>query len=157
MLVAEIREILRTVHDPEIPVLDIVEMGIVREVTQDGEKVVVSITPTYSGCPAMEQIQEDLIAALKKEGIEQYEVKTVLNPPWTTDWLWHSAKEKLKEYGIAPPCHTTLTESGKEVLPTCPLCDSANVKLISAFSSTACKSMYKCLDCMEPFDHFKPY
>ena len=157
-------EVLEAIPDPEIPVVSIRELGILREVNErDGELEVV-ITPTYSGCPAMSQIEDDVRAALAGNGLAA-RVVTRLAPAWTTDWMTPEAKEKLRAFGIAPP-HTTAADNivrlsrrkpGDAAPVACPHCGSANTTETSHFGSTACKALYKCLDCMEPFDHFKPY
>ena len=155
----DLLEILTGVCDPEIPVLNIVEMGIVRDVEFIGNSVRVDITPTYSGCPAMKVIQDDIVVALNSRGFKNVSVNTVYSPAWTTAWLSDSTKLKLKEYGIAPP-----KESSNNVivlLPTkdnsmiCPFCDSSETQLRSEFGSTACKSLYYCNNCRQPFEHFK--
>jgi ring-1,2-phenylacetyl-CoA epoxidase subunit PaaD len=148
---------MEEVFDPEVPVLTIVDLGVLRNVEVIGETVKITITPTYSGCPAMKRIEDDIIELLKEKGIDKVEVDLVLSPAWTTDWLSESGKRKLKEYGIAPP----VDEVDKSVLfadpPTvpCPKCDSKYTKMISQFGSTACKAHYQCQDCLEPFDYFK--
>jgi ring-1,2-phenylacetyl-CoA epoxidase subunit PaaD len=157
-------EALESVPDPEIPVVSIRELGILREVTErDGELEVV-ITPTYSGCPAMGQIEEDVRAALAANDLHA-QVVTRLAPAWTTDWITDEAKRKLHAFGISPP-HAVKQDKavqfarrGPRTAPAvpCPHCGSANTTEISHFSSTACKALYKCLDCLEPFDYFKPY
>jgi ring-1,2-phenylacetyl-CoA epoxidase subunit PaaD len=157
-------EALEAIPDPEIPVVSIRELGILREVSErDGELEVV-ITPTYSGCPAMGQIEEDVRAALAANDLRAH-VVTRLAPAWTTDWITAEAKRKLRDFGISPP-HAVRQDkvvrfarsdaSGAETVP-CPHCGSDNTTEISHFSSTACKALYKCLDCLEPFDYFKPY
>jgi len=153
----EIWRYLEEVFDPEVPVLTVVDLGVVQkvELKDDGCKII--ITPTYSGCPAMKRIEDDIHEKLAEKGIEKVEVELVLSPAWTTDWISEIGKKKLKEYGIAPP----EDEVDKSVLfadPTvvpCPKCDSRNTKLISQFGSTACKAHYQCNDCLEPFDYFK--
>lgn len=148
---------MEEVFDPEVPVLTIVDLGVVRDVQVDGDKVKVVITPTYSGCPAMKRIEDDIVELLNEKGIADVEVELVLAPAWTTDWLSENGRKKLKEYGIAPPEN----EVDKSVLfaePTivpCPKCNSKNTRLISQFGSTACKAHYQCNDCLEPFDYFK--
>lgn len=143
-----IGELLEQVKDPEIPVISINDLGILREVNINGNHVEVVITPTYSGCPAMLEIQQDITKTLKEAGIEDFKVRTVLSPAWTTDWMTEEGKNKLREYGIAPP------DPSSNVVP-CPNCKSENTTLVSQFGSTACKALYKCNDCKEPFDHFK--
>ena len=149
--------LLSEIPDPEIPVISIADLGILRDVEVIGNKVIVSITPTYSGCPAMKAIETDIILKLKEKNFEA-EVKTVFSPVWTTDWLSEEAKEKLRVYGIAPPEKTSSDKNSLSLQPRiirCPRCNSANSELISQFGSTACKSLYRCLDCKEPFDYFK--
>ena len=148
--------ILEEVYDPEIPVLSIVDLGIVRDVRlsiNDKEELegAVTITPTYSGCPAMDVISMHIKMALLENGYTGIQIKQQLSPAWTTDWMSQKGKEKLSSYGIAPP---TGTINENPVVP-CPLCHSTNTTLISQFGSTACKALYKCLDCREPFDYFK--
>jgi ring-1,2-phenylacetyl-CoA epoxidase subunit PaaD len=150
--------------DPEIPVVSLREMGILRDVYMSDTGVEVVITPTYSGCPAMEQIRDDILQSLQQLGV-QGQVKTQLAPAWTTDWMSDSAKEKLRAYGIAPPnCQSTSTSQVvrftrrlQDDVVACPLCGSTNTTITSAFGSTACKALCKCLNCQEPFDYFKPY
>lgn len=156
--------ILESVPDPEIPVVSIRELGILREVNDVNGRLQVVITPTYSGCPAMGQIEDDIRAALAAAGMEAT-LLTRLAPAWTTDWMTPAAKDKLRAYGIAPP-HTNVADSGVVHFAArkpaddgvaCPRCGSTNTTETSHFGSTACKSLHKCLDCLEPFDHFKPY
>jgi len=156
--------LLEQVPDPEIPVVSIRELGILREVNEreDGELEVV-ITPTYSGCPAMEQIEQDVRALLAAHQL-QARVVTRLAPAWTTDWITGSARDKLREYGIAPP-HASAAQNVVQLARrkpmadavACPHCGSSNTTETSHFGSTACKALFKCLDCLEPFDRFKPY
>ena len=140
-----ILQILNGIPDPEIPVISVVELGVVRKIEIINDKIIISITPTYSGCPAMQQMEDDIHTELIKNGITNFELKTILSPAWTTDWMSDHVKEKLNNYGIAPP--------KKEI--KCPQCNSENVEIISEFGSTACKSLYRCLSCLEPFDFFK--
>lgn len=147
---------LRSVMDPEIPVLSVVDMGVIRHI-EVTDHLVVTITPTYSGCPAMNTIESDIIKCLEEDGYENVEVKTVLQPAWTTDWLTENGRTQLKAYGIAPPQGSTSKRSlflEDETVP-CPQCESKNTILVSEFGSTACKAQYKCKDCLEPFDYFK--
>ena len=151
--------ILSEVHDPEIPALNVVEMGIVRDVEFSGEAVHVEITPTYSGCPAMKIIEDDIIEAFRTIGYTNIFVNTVYSPAWTTNWLSDSTKEKLKAYGIAPPGKSTneviiLLPTIKETV-ACPFCESNETELRSEFGSTACKSIHYCNNCKQPFDHLK--
>jgi ring-1,2-phenylacetyl-CoA epoxidase subunit PaaD len=157
--------LLAPLTDPEIPVITLRELGILREVRDGSEGLQVVITPTYSGCPAMGQIEDDVKAALDAHGIAA-QVITQLSPVWTTDWMQPEAKEKLRAYGIAPPhaCEAVPSNVVQFAARTprassvaCPQCASFNTTETSHFGSTACKAMYKCLDCLEPFDYFKPY
>ena len=142
---ASIWELLKTIPDPEIPAVSIVDLGIVRNVEFDDDQFNITITPTYSGCPAFSFMKEEIIRHLETEGITNYQIDTALAPPWTTGWMNDKVKSKLKKAGIAPPY--------QEV--ACPICDSQNVQVISEFGSTACKALYKCNDCIEIFHHFK--
>ncbi len=154
----DIFSFLEEIPDPEIPVISIVELGVVRTVKINNNSVEIEITPTYSGCPAMKQMEDDIVSVLKAKGIEKITLKTVYTPAWTTDWLSAEAREKLRKYGIAPPDGTTSDKSvlmGKEKHIKCPRCGSQNTVLVSQFGSTACKALYKCKDCLEPFDYFK--
>jgi ring-1,2-phenylacetyl-CoA epoxidase subunit PaaD len=161
-------QLLEGLSDPEIPVITLRELGILREVREGDQGLEVVITPTYSGCPAMGQIEDDVRATLASAGL-QARVVTQLSPAWTTDWMAEAAKDKLRAYGIAPP-HACASEkpgsasvvqfaarSGQAETVHCPQCGSANTTETSHFGSTACKALYRCLDCMEPFDYFKPY
>jgi ring-1,2-phenylacetyl-CoA epoxidase subunit PaaD len=152
----EILKLLSEIPDPEIPVINISELGILRDVVVKENEVEVTITPTYSGCPAMKQIENDIVAKLKENGIENVKIKMVYHPAWTTDWISDEAKEKLRKYGIASPEKTTSDIGillGKKKV--CPHCGSENTEMISQFGSTACKALYRCNDCKEPFDYFK--
>jgi ring-1,2-phenylacetyl-CoA epoxidase subunit PaaD len=144
--------ILAGITDPEIPVVSITELGIVREVTQAAGAVEVAITPTYSGCPAMHAIEEEIVARLTQAGYLEVRVKTVLAPAWSTDWIAPAARVKLKEFGIAPPGRVNLYPRSV----ACPRCGAARTERVSEFGSTACKAQYRCLACLEPFDFFKP-
>jgi ring-1,2-phenylacetyl-CoA epoxidase subunit PaaD len=151
---------LALVLDPEVPVLSVVELGIVRDVTVHGTAVTVTVTPTYSGCPATEVIAAAIVTALKDAGAQQVDVRTQLSPAWTTDWIAPQAAEKLRRYGIAPP-HLASDSLGQPLhfhprKLACPRCASLRTVQLSAFGSTACKSLYRCLDCLEPFEYFKP-
>jgi ring-1,2-phenylacetyl-CoA epoxidase subunit PaaD len=154
-----IYEVLSEIPDPEIPVISITDLGVIREVNITGDtSIELKITPTYSGCPAMQQIEDDVRKKLIGHGFKDIKINTVFSPPWTTDWINPAAKERLREYGIAPPEHTTEDKSwltGIEKVISCPRCKSKNTKLISQFGSTACKALYQCQDCLEPFDYFK--
>jgi ring-1,2-phenylacetyl-CoA epoxidase subunit PaaD len=161
-----ILKILETVTDPEVPVLSIIDLGIVRriEIYDAAQRppsgaIEVLITPTYTGCPAMDVININIRMALLEHGFTNVEIKHVLSPPWTTDWMSEQGKQKLKAYGIAPPnirqqvCTTDLFHEEEAI--QCPHCNSYHTQIISRFGSTACKALYKCNDCLEPFDYFK--
>lgn len=152
------REALERVMDPEVPVISVTDLGIVREITVDGRSVKVKVTPTYSGCPATEVIARSIEQALLNAGAEQVTIETVYSPAWTTDWLSDAAKAKLKAYGIAPPegkADGDLVQIRSSV--RCPFCDSTRTKLESQFGSTACKALYSCTDCRQPFEYFKAF
>jgi ring-1,2-phenylacetyl-CoA epoxidase subunit PaaD len=157
---ARIWQLLEDVLDPEVPVLSILDLGIVRGVGVVGEQVTVSITPTYSGCPAMNTIATDIRLRLLAEGITQLTIHNQLSPAWTTDWMTPAGREKLTAYGIAPPLDSPATGHvlnlfGKDPAVRCPQCQSEDTRLVSQFGSTACKASYQCNDCQEPFDYFK--
>jgi len=149
---------LEEVKDPEIPVLSVTDLGIVRSVATDGNRINITVTPTYSGCPALDVISMDIRLKLIEKGYRDIQINQSLSPPWTTDWMTETGKEKLRAFGIAPPnprqqfCRT---EMFAEEAVQCPRCKSFHTELVSQFGSTACKSMYRCLDCKEPFDYFK--
>jgi ring-1,2-phenylacetyl-CoA epoxidase subunit PaaD len=150
--------LLSEIPDPEIPVISIVELGVIRDVIISGKDIEVIITPTYSGCPAMKQMEDDVRKKMHEQGFENIKITTGYNPAWTTDWLSEEAKLKLQRYGIAPPEETTTDKSfltGKPKHVTCPRCKSKNTVMISQFGSTACKALYKCNECLEVFDYFK--
>lgn len=161
----EILQALSEVLDPEIPVLNVVEMGIVREISIEGQHVRVRITPTYSGCPAMKVIEQSIESKLKAKGVPTYAIELVYSPAWTTDWLTDEAKAKLKAYRIAPPHLTSATSTTEpwkaqdlvniKIRVPCPYCDSFQTKIKSEFGSTACKALYYCENCTQPFEHFK--
>jgi ring-1,2-phenylacetyl-CoA epoxidase subunit PaaD len=156
---------LGEVQDPEIPVISVVDLGIVRDVAFEGDECVVTITPTYSGCPAMEVIAESVTEALHAHGLQKVRLASRLSPAWTTDWMSDAGKAALKGYGIAPPVQQAIDISGlrtgarrfaaPEPEVACPNCGSNHTQLTSQFGSTPCKALYKCLDCREPFDYFK--
>jgi len=152
----QVLEWLADVPDPEIPVVSIMDLGIVRDVQCNGH-VVVSLAPTYSGCPATEAIEANVIAALQERGIVDVSIKRVLSPPWTTDWISAAGCEKLREYGIAPPAQGASKRDllGAEQVVPCPRCASQETERVSEFGSTACKASYRCTDCLEPFEYFK--
>lgn len=153
----EIEALLQEVTDPEIPVLSIMDMGVVREIEKEGDVVVVKITPTYSGCPAMDTIAIDIKATLEQAGYE-CKVKQILAPAWTTDWITPKGRARLAAYGIAPPLEAMADKQalldGGRIVP-CTRCGSTNTKMISQFGSTACKALFQCEECLEPFDYFK--
>ena len=148
---------LEEVSDPEIPVLSVVDLGVVRDAQATASGWKITITPTYSGCPAMKLMEEEIRWKLEEKGLDDFEIELVLSPAWTTDWISENGRIKLRQYGIAPPEN----EVDKSVLfaepPTvpCPLCASTNTRMVSQFGSTACKANYQCNDCKEPFDYFK--
>lgn len=151
---------LKQVKDPEVPVLDIAELGVLRDVSFSDGNFLITITPTYSGCPAMNVIEQEIKNILTINNIKNFTVKTILSPAWSTDWMSEIAKQKLKDYGIAPPLQTseqhlrTILER-KSVAVNCPFCNSINTKLTSAFGSTACKALHYCNNCHQPFEEFK--
>ncbi len=154
--------VLESVLDPEVPALSLVDLGIVREVRSLAPGLQVVLTPTYSGCPATEVIEQSVVDALDEAGLGPVQVLTRLAPAWTTDWISEAGKRKLRDYGIAPPGPVD-TGAGvpirivrKAAAVACPRCASENTERLSAFGSTACKSLYRCIDCREPFEHFKP-
>lgn len=148
-LAADLRSVVASVVDPEIPVLTIDDLGILRSVETDGSGVIVTITPTYSGCPAMRQIEDDIAAALSRQGVESFEVRVTHSPAWSTDWISEEGRRKLAEFGIAPPT------GEREVL--CPRCAADRPRMVARFGSTACKALMVCSSCGEPFDYFKQY
>jgi len=156
----QIWEWLDQIPDPEIPVISVVELGVVRTIQLISEKEIeVTITPTYSGCPAMNIFEEDIIKKLKDNGFEKVILKTVLSPAWTTDWISEEVLARLSDYGIAPPIKGSadkgaLFQSGPKEVP-CPKCASSETSIISQFGSTACKALYSCKNCQEPFEYFK--
>lgn len=157
--ISSIWKILAQVNDPEVPVLSIVDLGIVRHIELIDEKVIITITPTYTGCPAIDVINMNIRLALLENGYKHITIKTILSPAWTTDWMSETGKQKLKAYGIASP-HSkqavcTPQAFAEEEAIQCPHCNSYHTRLISQFGSTACKALYQCQDCKEPFDYFK--
>ncbi len=164
-VIERIMAILATVPDPEIPVISVLDLGIVRGVTETPDGYEISVTPTYAGCPATQVIAHDITAALEAAGISARLV-TRLSPPWTTDWITSKGRASLHEFGIAPPgpvdqhapqiVHFSPRAGRVNKLPACPHCGSAHSELLSQFGSTPCKALYRCIDCREPFDYFKP-
>ena len=155
----QVLSLLEQVTDPELPVLSVIDLGIVRQLHISEEAIEIVITPTYSGCPAMDVISIQIKIILLAHGFKKVKVTTVLSPAWTTDWMSAAGKEKLRNFGIAPPhpvqsvCDITLFTAAEAV--QCPLCNSYNTRVVSQFGSTACKALHQCNDCMEPFDYFK--
>ena len=150
--------LLSEIPDPEIPVISIVELGVIRELVINQKNIEVKITPTYSGCPAMKQMEDDIKHKLYNNGFDTVTISTIYQPAWTTDWLSEATKLKLQKYGIAPPEETTSDKSfltGKTKQVTCPRCKSTKTVMVSQFGSTACKALYKCNNCLEAFDYFK--
>ncbi len=163
---ADVWRWLAEVPDPEIPVISLVDLGIIRDVAWQGDTLIVTVTPTYSGCPATAIINLDIESALASKGVEKLRLERQLSPAWTTDWISAEGREKLKDYGIAPPVDGTAVDgllrqridrlSGRPNLTiACPRCGSTNTEKISQFGSTPCKASYRCTDCLEPFDYFK--
>ena len=157
--ISSIWTLLEQVTDPEVPVLSIIDLGIVRDIKINDNEIEVTITPTYSGCPAMDVISMNIRMLLLEQGFKKVTIKQVLSPAWTTDWMSEAGKQKLSAYGIAPPnpvqqvCNTQLFAEEEAI--ACPQCGSYNTRRISEFGSTACKALYQCNDCQEPFDYFK--
>ncbi|MGZ0712748.1 1,2-phenylacetyl-CoA epoxidase subunit PaaD (plasmid) [Coraliomargarita sp. W4R53] len=152
------RQIAASITDPEVPVLTIEDLGVLRAVAVDGDRVTVTITPTYSGCPALETMRDDLILALTAAGYDRVEVRTTLSPAWSTDWMSDEGKRKLTQYGIAPPSGMSAVKQGPirlKMAVKCPRCASLNTREVSRFGSTSCKALYECRACLEPFDYFK--
>lgn len=155
----QILSLLEQVPDPEVPVLSVIDLGIVRDVKINNDEAEIIITPTYSGCPAMDVISMEIKMILLEHGFKKVTITNILSPAWTTDWMSDTGKEKLRAYGIAPPnatqsvCDIKLFAAEEAV--QCPHCESFNTRVISQFGSTACKALYQCNDCLEPFDYFK--
>ena len=152
---------LDSVPDPEIPVISVVDLGIIRNVTWEEDVLCVDITPTYSGCPATSVISLDIQTALAEKGLETVKIRSVLSPAWTTKWISESGRQKLKDYGIVPPvegetCAGMISLTGAKLANiACPRCDSHEIERVSQFGSTPCKASYRCKTCLEPFDYFK--
>lgn len=156
MLIDRIKQALEGVFDPEIPVLSILDLGLLRDIQIQGEVVKIFLSPTYSGCPALQTMKMDIRLKMLEIGVQQIEVIEQLSPAWTTDDMSEKGRLKLLEYGISPPIHSGLLKGGSQRdFVICPLCKSKDVKVLSMFSSTSCKAMYSCQDCLEPFDVFK--
>ena len=163
---AQIWDWLAEVPDPEIPVVSVVDLGIVRDIRWDGDTLVVAVTPTYSGCPATAVIDLAIESHLRDRGIGDLRLERRLSPPWTTDWVTQEGRDKLRAYGIAPPVDGTASDGGtaaraarlagrSNLVIACPRCGSGNTERVSQFGSTPCKASYRCKDCLEPFDYFK--
>jgi ring-1,2-phenylacetyl-CoA epoxidase subunit PaaD len=151
-------DVAATVTDPGIPVLTIEDLGVLRSVAVDDEGVHVELTPTYSGCPAMDAMRDDVVLALTHAGYHRVDVRMVLAPAWTTDWMSETGKDKLRTYGIQAPTGHAAARSGPvklQLAVKCPRCDSLDTRELARFGSTSCKALYECLDCLEPFDYFK--
>jgi ring-1,2-phenylacetyl-CoA epoxidase subunit PaaD len=155
-------EIARTVTDPEMPMLTLEDLGVLRDVREDGDTVTVAITPTYSGCPAMATMRDDVVHALRNHGYEHVQVEVSLSPPWSSDWITDRGRESLAAHGISAPGRARSADAPilLNLLPTqreidCPRCGSTNTELTSEFGATACKALYRCTHCREPFDHVK--
>ncbi len=163
--IAEVWGWLSEVPDPEIPVISLTDLGIIRDVAWQDDTLVVKVTPTYSGCPATGIINLDIEAALRRNGIEKLRLERQMSPPWTTDWITAEGREKLRAYGIAPPIDGTAADGvlagridrlmGSNLTIACPRCGSTNTEKVSQFGSTPCKASWRCTDCLEPFDYFK--
>ncbi len=151
----DILQILSEVEDPEVPAINVVELGVVRDVEFEGDRVQVVVTPTYSGCPAMKIIQDRILEALHRHGYQRASTRTVLSPAWTTDWISDEARSKLREYGIAPPARSSEVELLGEKTISCPFCNAEETELRSEFGSTPCKALHYCNACCQPFEHFK--
>jgi ring-1,2-phenylacetyl-CoA epoxidase subunit PaaD len=155
----DIRGWLEEVPDPEIPVVSVVDLGIVRDIRWAGDELVVTVTPTYSGCPATGVISLDIERALRLRGIEKLRIETLISPAWTTAWISDKARESLRRYGIAPPVEGAACAGALKTPPVvaCPRCGSEKTERVSQFGSTPCKASYRCTDCLEPFDYFKSF
>jgi ring-1,2-phenylacetyl-CoA epoxidase subunit PaaD len=155
----DVMAVLGTVMDPEVPVISVVELGIIRDVAVQDGVVAVTVTPTYSGCPAMREIEDDIRSALLAAGAREVQVQMVFAPAWTTDWIGPEAREKLRAYGIAPPGRAEqgglITLTRRRAPVACPFCGSSDTRLQSEFGSTACKAIHSCNSCKQPFDEFK--
>lgn len=150
-------DLLDQVKDPELPVLSIWDLGILRDIEREDKRIIVTITPTYSGCPAMDNISTDIKTVLNAAGYDDVQVKTLLSPAWSSEWMSPDGRRKLRNYGIAPPEDAALDEDGLTpgAHAQCPHCSSRNTRRVSEFGSTACKALFQCNDCNEPFDYFK--
>ncbi|RRD01464.1 1,2-phenylacetyl-CoA epoxidase subunit PaaD [Amphritea balenae] len=155
--VKELWDLLDAVKDPEVPVLSLWDLGILRDIQRDGDRITVTITPTYSGCPAMDNISTDVAQLLNDNGYADVTVKTSLSPAWSSEWMSAEGRKNLRAYGIAPPEDAELDADGltPDAHAACPHCGSRNTRRVSEFGSTACKALFQCDDCSEPFDYFK--
>lgn len=151
--------LLDSVNDPEIPVLSLWDLGVLSNVERDHDSIIITMTPTYSGCPAVEMMREDMQSALQSAGYQDIRFKTLLSPAWSSDWISPDGRKKMKKYGIAPPnrdyCTAPCDDKNALISIPCPHCGSNNTQQISEFGSTACKALHRCLSCLEPFDYFK--
>ncbi|MBX7145288.1 MAG: phenylacetate-CoA oxygenase subunit PaaJ [Oligoflexia bacterium] len=159
---SDVLKALETVRDPEVPVLSVLDLGIIRGVDIQGKAVTVKVTPTYSGCPALELIERNVAEALRDKGMQDVTIERVLSPAWSTDWISEEGRRKLKEFGIAPPVGNAddeLVLIGTKAAPNipCPFCDSLATERRSQFGATACKALYYCQACHQPFEYFKPH
>ncbi|NOX82781.1 MAG: phenylacetate-CoA oxygenase subunit PaaJ [Alphaproteobacteria bacterium] len=159
LTIDEIWSLLESVPDPEIPVISVVDLGIVRDVSRKGDEVTVTVTPTYSGCPATAVIAMEIEEALRRKGADRVRIEMQLSPAWTTQWITKQGREKLRAYGIAPPVEGAPCAGALKAPPVvaCPRCASDNTERVSQFGSTPCKAHYRCKDCLEPFDYFKSF
>lgn len=158
--VEHIVDLLQEVKDPEIPVLTIADLGILRGVELTDNLITITITPTFTGCPAMRTIEEEISLLMKREGFPNFKIRTVMSPPWSSDWISEEGRRKLNDYGIAPPSQSTATHleallTGVQNPVTCPFCNSTETSLTSAFGSTPCKALHYCNGCQQPFEEFK--
>lgn len=148
--------LLDQVCDPEIPVLSLWDLGVLTDIQQHQDRIVITITPTYSGCPALHTMREDIETTLKTAGIDHYQVDESLTPPWSSDWISPEGRRKLKQYGIAPPGPCQSSSNVNQGVVACPQCGSSHTRMVSEFGSTSCKALFQCHACLEPFDYFKP-
>ena len=153
---AHLWTLLDQVCDPEIPVLSLWDLGVLQDIDQHQGKIVITITPTYSGCPALHTMREDIETALKAANINDYQICESLTPPWTSDWISPEGRRKLKQYGIAPPAPCRMWSDVDHAVVACPQCGSSHTRMVSEFGSTSCKALFQCHACLEPFDYFKP-
>ncbi len=156
-MIGQVWQWLNEIPDPEVPVVSVVDLGMIRDVIVNNGSVEIAVSPTYSGCPATEVIEQQIVVTLESHGLEKVSIKRVLSPPWTTDWISETGRNKLKAYGIAPPAGSASKKrllTGEQSVH-CPRCDSTSTSKVSEFGSTACKASWKCEECLEPFEYFK--